>query len=111
MAADEAAEGWSAEITGTVHLTYRDEAGRDNSPHHPPGKICTCCGPEFPGHVFGIDLALPDFGRAAYLGQNLDDWLQVAFPFKELEGRQIRITAVLLDGEATTGRNPLGADR
>jgi hypothetical protein len=100
--------GTTHTITGTVNLTYRDETGQPNAPGDPPGRICLCCGPEFPGHVFGIGFALPPYLTQFpdHFGRRLDYWLQDVLPFKALEGRRIKVTVELLPGEATTGQNP-----
>lgn len=82
-----------AEITGTIELSYDREPDTK--------KLCICC-PGFPSHVYGQDFVLGfNSSRFNDVPATLTDWLRDIFPFKDLDGRKIRITAELIDDEPT----------
>lgn len=81
--------GAGGEIVGQI------ECRRDANPEKP--KQCICC-PGFESHVYQTAFVIPyvQARGARQLQGDLDDWLHGLFEFKELDGRQIRITAELL---------------
>lgn len=81
-----------SEIIGIVVLFHSNQIeGHENET-----KRCICC-PDFPSHIYGMKLELPEYDTSFTSDRRIDRWLESVFDFKKLEGRKIKITAELAD--------------